>query len=116
MTMRLLGMFSTAGIVIAAGVSLASPASAHEVPPIENPDPLNVLSNTGNGLDFLLNNLQHGHVNAPLLGLAPAIANPVPYVTTHVIPVGIETVERIGAISPENHEPGEEPEDPGHEH
>jgi hypothetical protein len=120
---RAVRWLTLAAATTAAGLAFAPSASAHTVEPLPDPSPTNVAGNTGNGLDYLLNELQHGHLNAPLLGLGPAIEDPVGYTGSHVLPVGIETVERIGGISQTDAHAGEEPpaeeppaEEPGHGH
>jgi hypothetical protein len=113
---RALRWLTLAAAATAAGLTFAPSASAHEVEPLPDPSPLNVAGNTGNGVDYLLNELQHGHLNAPLLGLGPAVEDPVGYTGSHVLPVGIETVERIGGISQTDGHAGGETPDEGGEH
>src|SRR5919108_4783394 len=96
---RVLRWVALAATATGAGLAFAPSASAHEVEPLPDPSPLNVAGNTGNGVDYLLNEVQHGHLNAPLLGFGPALEDPVGYTGGHVLPVTIETVERIGGVS-----------------
>jgi hypothetical protein len=113
---RVLRWLTLAAAATGAGLAFAPSASAHEVEPLPDPSPTNVAGNTGNGVDYLLNELQHGHLNAPLLGLGGAIEDPVGYTGSHVVPVGIETVERIGGISQTDAHPGGGTPDDGGEH
>jgi hypothetical protein len=115
MKTRALGLVASAALTVGAGVALASPASAHDVPRLEDPSPLNVAGNAGNGLDYFLNHLQHGHVEEPLLGFGPAVEDPVGWTGEHFLPIAIETVERVGGIAPTDgggHDGG----DGGHDH
>jgi hypothetical protein len=98
MKKRLIGLVTAAAITSGVGFALASPASAHEVPPIEDPSPTSVAANVGNGTDYLLNHVQHTHVEAPLLGLGPATVDPVGYTGGHVLPFTIDVAERLAGV------------------
>lgn len=117
-TFRWVGFAAAAATAAGLSLAIGSPASAHEVEPLPDPSPTNVAGNLGNGLDYALNEAQHGHIDQPLLGLGPAVEDPVGYTGTHVLPFTIEVVERIGGISQTVEHPAEEPpaEDPGHDH
>ncbi|GAB3948415.1 hypothetical protein GCM10029976_079530 [Kribbella albertanoniae] len=75
--------FASIALAIGAAAASAGTASAHE-----NPAPI---ANTGAAIAYATNQVQL-HVDSPALGLYPAIANPLGYTTSHVVPVGINVV------------------------
>lgn len=61
----------------------ASTASAHE-----SPTPV---ANVGDAVGYITHQTQL-HLDAPMLGLNPAIDNPIGYTGSHVLPFGVNVV------------------------
>lgn len=72
-----------AAMAIGFGLLAAPAASAHE-----SPTPV---ANVGDAVDYATHQVQL-HLDAPMLGLNPAIDNPVGYTSSHVFPVGVNVV------------------------
>lgn len=72
-----------AAMAIGFGLLAAPAASAHE-----DPTPV---ANIGDAVDYGAHQVQ-AHLDAPMLGLNPAIADPLSYTGSHVFPVGVNIV------------------------
>lgn len=72
-----------AALAVGAGFLATTTASAHE-----SPTPV---ANVGDAVDYGTHQVQL-HLDAPMLGLNPAIDNPVGYTGSHVFPVGVNIV------------------------
>jgi hypothetical protein len=70
-------------LAIGGATLAASTASAHE-----GPTPV---ANVGDAVSYGTEQVQM-HLDAPMLGLAPAIADPYGYTGSHVFPVGVNIV------------------------
>jgi hypothetical protein len=62
-------------------------ATAPDTPTADVPP---VLANAGAAGNHLLEHLQHEHLDQPLLGFGPAIADPQGWATGHLIPVFVD--------------------------
>lgn len=74
---------ASVALAIGAAAAVATTASAHD-----HPAPI---ANTGAAIAYATNQVQL-HVDDEALGLYPALANPLGYTTSHVVPVGINVV------------------------
>ena len=73
------------GLAVVAAIALASApvASAHT-----HPTPL---ANVGKAVKYNTDHLQYEHLDQPLLGFGPTIANPTGWATGHLFPVILDT-------------------------
>lgn len=82
------------GLILAGGATLAvAPSASASTMQADSGIPP-VLSNAGAGTSYLTGQLQE-HLDSPYLGLEPAVASPLMYVTGHVIPVVENTLSLI---------------------
>jgi hypothetical protein len=59
-----------------------------------------VLANAGAAANYVLDHLQYEHLDQPLLGFGPAVANPTEWLTQHFLPVVVTAVELAAGNSP----------------
>lgn len=83
-----------AAMAIGFGLLAAPAASAHE-----GPTPV---ANIGDAVDYGAHQVQ-AHLDAPMLGLNPAIADPLGYTGSHVFPVGGLSRHPAPVIRPNSH-------------
>lgn len=81
---RIAGIAFPFAIATGFAVLSAAPASAHE-----GPEPV---GNAGDAVDYATEEAQHGHIDQPLVGLSPAVADPSGYVAGHVVPFTLNVV------------------------
>ena len=79
-----------AGFAALAGAPAASAATPTSAPVAAAPAIPPVLSNLGDATSMLLGHLQYEHLDKPFLGLGPAVADPLGWMTGHVAPLVLE--------------------------
>jgi hypothetical protein len=76
LTVRIISLSATAAAVGTIGFAAAPAASA--APTHKHPTPL---SNVGDAVNYVTDDLQHNHLDQPLLGLGPTLHDPVGWTT-----------------------------------
>lgn len=81
---RIITLSATAAAIGAIGFATAPAASAHD-----HPTPI---ANVGAAVKYNTDHLQYEHLDQPLLGFGPAVADPYGWATGHLTPVILDTV------------------------
>ncbi|GAA1684805.1 hypothetical protein GCM10009745_31590 [Kribbella yunnanensis] len=94
---------ASVALAVGAAAAAATTASAHD-----HPTPI---ANVGTAAAYATNQVQL-HVDDEALGLYPALANPLGYTTSHVVPVGIN----VASLTLTGHKSVDDGTGHGHDH